>query len=430
VKAWTRPDVPRLAGSGPLPSVYDSSTQTVREATPAVVPGESSPVGSIYVCGITPYDATHLGHAATYLGFDTLIRLWLDAGVQVRYVQNTTDVDDPLLERAKRDGIDWRELATAQTDLFRSDMESLRILPPDHYIAVTEVVDEIAAATHDLLVRGIAYPVDSENADQDLYFDSSADSSPWFLGQESRLDRAEMLELSAARGGDPERVGKRDALDPLLWRSERAGEPSWDTVLGRGRPGWHIECSVIALNYLPSRITVNGGGSDLIFPHHEYSAGHAAALTGEPLADLYAHAGMVAFEGEKMSKSLGNLVLVSTLVASGTDPRLIRLALLSEHYRSDWEWTADHLEEAALRLSAWTAWAGGAMQSAGSPASVGTDDTLTAQLRRILSQDLDTPGAVRDIDEWIAAGNAATPPDVAAIDALLGIRLISDGDSE
>ncbi len=424
MKAWTRPDVPRLAGFGPLPSVYDSSTQTVREATPAVAPGESSPVASLYVCGITPYDATHVGHAATFLGFDTLIRLWLDAGVQVRYVQNTTDVDDPLLERATRDGTDWRELATAQTELFRSDMQSLRILPPDHYVAVTEVVGEIAAAAHDLLTRGIAYPVDSENADQDLYFDSSADSSPWFLGQESRLDRVEMLELSAARGGDPDRVGKRDALDPLLWRSEREGEPSWDTVLGRGRPGWHIECSVIALNYLPSPITVNGGGSDLIFPHHEYSAGHAAALTGEPLADIYAHAGMVAFEGEKMSKSLGNLVLVSTLVAAGTDPRLIRLALLSEHYRSDWEWATRHLEAAAVRLATWTTWAVSATEPAVFSAPFETDDTLTARLRRILSQDLDTPGAVRDIDEWIADDNAATTADIVAIDALLGIRLL------
>ncbi len=397
----------------------------MREAVPSARIEGSPPVASIYVCGITPYDATHLGHAATYLGFDTLIRLWLDAGVEVRYVQNTTDVDDPLLERATRDGTDWRELATSQTDLFRSDMESLRILPPDHYIAVTEVVGEIAAATHDLLVRGIAYPVDSENADQDLYFDSSADSSPWYLGQESRLDRTEMLELSAARGGDPERVGKRDALDPLLWRSEREGEPSWDSVLGRGRPGWHIECSVIALRYLPSPITVNGGGSDLIFPHHEYSAGHAAALTGEPLADIYAHSGMVAFEGEKMSKSLGNLVLVSSLVASGTDPRLIRLALLSEHYRSDWEWTADHLETASVRLTTWTAWAASARPEAVSAETSEGDDTLTAQLRRILSQDLDTPGAVRDVDEWIAAGHSVTPADVAAIDALLGIQLIS-----
>lgn len=407
--------------------MYDSSTQTVREAGPEE--GEAAQgVASIYVCGITPYDATHLGHAATYLGFDTLIRLWLDAGLTVSYAQNTTDIDDPLLERATRDGVDWRDLAASQTNLFRGDMESLRILPPDHYIAVTEVVDEVAAAAHDLLVSGVAYPVDSENADQDLYFDSTADSSPWFLGQESRLDRAEMLELSAARGGDPERIGKRDALDPLLWRSEREGEPAWDTVLGRGRPGWHIECSVIALRYLPSPLTVNGGGSDLIFPHHEYSAGHASALTGEPFANIYAHAGMVSYEGEKMSKSLGNLVLVSRLVSDGTDPRVVRLALLSEHYRADWEWMPDHLVSAEFRLASWTSWAASvsassAMTTSTSGDNLPTDDDLTVRLRRILSQDLDTPGALREVDEWIEEGHGSTTADLDAIDALLGIRL-------
>ncbi len=388
-----------------MPRLYDSSTDSLLEA-------RTDGVASLYVCGITPYDATHLGHAATYLGFDTLVRLWLDAGLEVRYVQNTTDVDDPLLERATRDGVDWRELAAGQTDLFRSDMERLRILPPDHYVAVTEVVEEIADAVHQLLVRGIAYPVESDDAAPDLYFDSAAPAPPWFLGQESRLDRARMLELSAQRGGDPERPGKRDPLDPLLWRSERAGEPSWETVLGRGRPGWHIECSVIALRFLPSPLTVNGGGSDLLFPHHEYSAGHVAALTGGPLAAIYAHSGMVAYQGEKMSKSLGNLVLVSRLVEGGADPRAVRLALLAEHYRSDWEWTSGRLETAEERLSRWTAWAADAVQA---------DDPFVDDLRRILALDLDTPGALAAIEARTA--EPATVAAIDAIDALLGVRL-------
>ncbi|MBK4347028.1 cysteine--1-D-myo-inosityl 2-amino-2-deoxy-alpha-D-glucopyranoside ligase [Lacisediminihabitans changchengi] len=406
MKSWHRPDVPTVPGTGPIPTVYDSSTDELQSV------GGDGPA-SLYVCGITPYDATHLGHAATYLAFDTLQRLWLDAGLEVHYVQNSTDVDDPLLERAARDGVDWRTLAAGQIDVFRGDMESLRILPPERYIAVTEVIDEIAAGVHDLLVSGVAYPVDSEDAAQDLYFDSAADSSPWFLGQESRLDRANMLELSAERGGDPARPGKRHPLDPLLWRSARAGEPSWETVLGAGRPGWHIECAVIALNHLPSPVTVNGGGSDLIFPHHEFSAGHAAALTGEPLAEVYAHAGMVAYQGEKMSKSLGNLVLVSELVRAGTDPRALRLALLSEHYRSDWEWTTEHLEIATARLAAWTRWAAEAVAGDGG----------VAELRTVLSFDLDTPAALKLIDARIDAALPASTDLVAAIDALLGIAL-------
>jgi L-cysteine:1D-myo-inositol 2-amino-2-deoxy-alpha-D-glucopyranoside ligase len=420
VKSWSRPAVPRLAGTGPLPSVYDSA----RDAIVVTEPGETA---SLYVCGITPYDATHLGHAATYLAFDTLIRLWLDAGVEVRYAQNTTDVDDPLLERASRDGVDWRQLAESQTTLFRGDMENLRMIPPDHYVAVTEVVDEIADAVHELLAGGTAYPVDSEGADSDLYFDSSGDAQPWFLGQESRLDRADMLRLSAERGGDPGRAGKRDALDPLLWRSERPGDPAWDTVLGRGRPGWHIECSVIALNYLPRPLTVSGGGADLLFPHHEFSAGHASALTGEPFAKAYVHSGMVAYEGEKMSKSVGNLVLVSTLVAGGADPRAIRLALLTHHYREDWEWTDDQLRDATERLARWEEWAAGATvvdDSVIDAAVVDADDVedpFVERLRGILTADLDTPGAIAAIDERLA--EPASVAVVTAIDALLGVSL-------
>lgn len=408
MKSWSRPALPQLSGSGTAPVIYSSSTDSLLTAGA----GGSA---SLYVCGITPYDATHLGHAATYLGFDTLVRLWLDAGFDVHYAQNTTDVDDPLLERAERDGVDWRELAAEQTDLFRSDMEHLRIVPPNHYVAVTEVVSEIADAVHDLLVRGVAYPVESEGAADDLYFDTAADSAPWFLGQESRLDRSAMLDFSAERGGDPNRPGKRDPLDPLLWRSERQGEPAWETVLGRGRPGWHIECSVIALQFLPAPLTVNGGGADLLFPHHEYSAAHAAALTGGPLAEVYAHTGMVAYEGEKMSKSLGNLVLVSTLVESGVDARAIRIALLEEHYRSDWEWTADKLVIAEDRLARWSVWA---TDAAGAESDA---DDFVETLRQILALDLDTPGALAAVE--LRSGQPATAAAVAAIDALLGVRL-------
>jgi L-cysteine:1D-myo-inositol 2-amino-2-deoxy-alpha-D-glucopyranoside ligase len=424
VHAWNRPLLPRLPGDGVLPLLFDTVSQALVEARPDPAhPG----VASIYVCGITPYDATHLGHASTYLAFDSLIRLWIDAGFEVRYVQNVTDVDDPLLERAARDGVDWRQLAAEQVQLFRSDMERLRIVPPDEYVGVTEVVPAVGDAVGRLESSGAAYRVESADAEPDLYFDSTLSLPAWSLGDESRLDAATMLALSAERGGDPDRAGKRHPLDPLLWRSERPGEPAWESAVGRGRPGWHIECSVIALEHLPMPLTVNGGGSDLIFPHHEFSAGHAAALTGHALSAIYSHSGMVAYQGEKMSKSLGNLVLVSRLAAAGVDPRAIRLALLSEHYRSDWEWFDSHLDAARERLDSWRAWAGGASLcslSSGTPSSDHSDSAFVDGLRSILANDLDTPGALAAIDSRIVDGPPATPLLIDAIDALLGISLV------
>ncbi|MFT2689135.1 hypothetical protein [Clavibacter zhangzhiyongii] len=229
-----------------------------------------------------------------------------------------------------------------------------------------------------------------------------------------------MAVLSAERGGDPERPGKRDPLDPLLWRAERAGEPAWDSVVGRGRPGWHIECAVIALRKLDRPVTVQGGGSDLIFPHHEMSAGHAAALTGEDFACVYAHTGMVAYQGEKMSKSLGNLVLVSRLRTAGVDPRAIRLALLAQHHRADWEWTDALLEESVARLAAWDAWAAEAA-SGDAPALEDAPGELVELVRERLADDLDTPGAILLLDLRVATDVPATPVEVDAVDALLGV---------
>ncbi|MDQ4137608.1 MAG: class I tRNA ligase family protein, partial [Actinomycetota bacterium] len=233
MRAWNRPDIPQLPGTGPVPTVHDTASGAKTRLS-------VTDTATIYVCGITPYDATHIGHANTYLAFDTLNRLLRDAGLKVEYAQNTTDVDDPLLERAAATGRDWQELAKEQTDLFRRDMEALGIVPPDFYIPVTERIDEISTAVAALLDKSVGYRVE-----EDVYFDIAAAQkmSPWVLGEESHLDPATMLALSAERGGDPDRPGKRDPLDPLLWRAERPGEPSWDSPVGRGRPGWHIECS-------------------------------------------------------------------------------------------------------------------------------------------------------------------------------------------
>jgi L-cysteine:1D-myo-inositol 2-amino-2-deoxy-alpha-D-glucopyranoside ligase len=413
MRAWDMPRVPALPGTGPVPTLYDTATG---DSHPTDISGGAG----LYVCGITPYDATHLGHASTYLAFDTLNRVWRDAGAQVVYAQNTTDVDDPLLERANDTGVDWRELAASQTDLFRSDMQHLRVIPPDHYVAVTDVVEPIGEAVARLLETGFAYRVETPDSDagDDVYFDveRAGSETSWHLGIESRLDADLMLRYFSERGGDPDRVGKRNELDPLLWRSARADEPSWPSAAGPGRPGWHIECSVIAADALGLPFTVQGGGSDLVFPHHEMSAGHATALTGQSFASHYAHTGMVAYQGEKMSKSLGNLVKVSELVSSDIDARAIRLALLGHHYRSDWEWFDDDVFAAIARITHWVDWAATAV--------VGDAETeLLTALRAALADDLDTPQAVAAVERAVRSGSVPTSVDVAAVDALLGIAL-------
>src|SRR5688500_12505282 len=304
--AWTAPD--GVVGTtalpegvrGPAVRVLDSSTGRLRDVTPAQ--GRAR----MYVCGITPYDATHVGHAATYVAFDLLNRAWRDAGHEVSYVQNVTDVDDPLLERATATGVDWAELAERETELFREDMTALRVLPPDEYVGAVESIPLVVEVIQQLRDKGFVYDVEG-----DLYF--TVHSDPRF-GEVSGLTEQEMLSVFADRGGDPDRPGKKNPLDCLLWQAERPGEPAWDSVLGRGRPGWHVECAAIALRYLGETFDVQGGGSDLAFPHHEMSASEAqAAFDGLTFARAYLHAGMVAFQGEKMSKSRGNLVFVSRL---------------------------------------------------------------------------------------------------------------------
>jgi L-cysteine:1D-myo-inositol 2-amino-2-deoxy-alpha-D-glucopyranoside ligase len=388
---------------------------------------------SMYVCGITPYDATHMGHAASYVAFDLLNRAWRDGRQTVTYVQNVTDVDDPLLERATATGVDWRDLAASQIELFQTDMEALNVLAPDRYVGAVEAVPLIVPAIELLLQRGLAYRVAGGpgEPDGDVYYDveaagkhSAEATDAWTLGAVSGLSDAEMLELFAERGGDPGRAGKRQALDPLLWRVARDGEPSWPGgELGEGRPGWHIECTVIAQKYLPAPFTVQGGGSDLVFPHHEMGAGHAYSLSGVPLAQHFAHAGMVGLDGEKMSKSKGNLVLVSKLRAAGEEPAAIRLAILAHHYRSDWSWTDAGFATAKERLRTW--------RDALAAAPAGSAAGLVSRMRAELSDDLNAPGAVAAVDAWAKAaltdGHDASPSDTAlvsdAVDALLGVEL-------
>ncbi|HEY9242633.1 MAG TPA: cysteine--1-D-myo-inosityl 2-amino-2-deoxy-alpha-D-glucopyranoside ligase, partial [Streptosporangiaceae bacterium] len=337
--SWPAANVPHLPGRGPATRLRDTATGQLTVAA-------AGPAASLYACGITPYDATHIGHAATFLAWDLLVRAWRDAGYQVSYVQNVTDVDDPLLERAARDGEDWRALADREIDLYRRDMTALRVLPPDRLVGAVEALDIIEPFAGRLADRGAVYDVDG-----DAYYSRACDDG---FGSVSGLDPAEMVELFAERGGDPARPGKKDALDPLVWLAARPGEPSWPARFGPGRPGWHVECAAIATHYLGTTFDVQAGGTDLIFPHHEMSASHTrVALAPDAFARVYAHAGMVRLDGEKMSKSLGNLVFVSGLLADGADPMAIRLAILAHHYRPDWDWTADGLAAATTRLARW-----------------------------------------------------------------------------
>ena len=399
-----------LPGRGRELALFDTSSRSVRPTAP----GDEA---TMYVCGITPYDATHIGHANTYVTFDLINRVWRDSGHTVRYVQNVTDIDDPLLERAVATGQDWRVIADRETALFREDMAALNVLPPDEYIGAVEAIPSVATKVEQLQASGDVYAVDN-----DLYFRVRND--PQF-GSVAKLSESEMIEIFAERGGDPDRAGKEHPLDCLVWQSERPDEPAWDTPLGHGRPGWHIECAAIALDHLGPTIDIQGGGSDLAFPHHEMSASEVHRLTGTwPFARHFVHSGMVAWQGHKMSKSRGNLVFVSQLRHDGVDPMAIRLALLSHHYRSDWAWTPHGLEGAAERLARWRA---AVELPFGAPS-----DGVLERVREVLADDLRAPSALDAVDDWVhvaltTGGSDPTAPTAVAnlVETLLGVRLAS-----
>ena len=413
MKSWNEVETPSIDSSISFPTLNLTNSAS----------GKKESIGRkqlyrMYVCGITPYDATHLGHAATYLTFDLINRYLTASGSEVRYVQNITDIDDPLLERAKRDGVDWTDLAHQQIDLFRSDMINLRVIPPAHYIGAVDAIPLVTDAIEKLSSRDSIYSVE-----QDLYFKVHSDDQ---FGQRSHLSQEKMMEIFAERGGDPTRVGKIDPLDCLVWMSQRPNEPGWPSPFGTGRPGWHIECTAIAIKYLepsPSEealIDIQGGGSDLIFPHHEMCAAQAQMLAGKPLASTYVHAGMIGLDGEKMSKSKGNLVFVSKLVAAGRDPMAIRWALMKDHYRQDRMWTDELLVAAESELIA--------LRSCLAQDDVAPTSDLIEKIVDALSDDLNTKGVISVLNTWVertqsgdTGGDAQSL--VRALDALLGIKL-------
>lgn len=406
MKSWPAVDFPKIPKALEPLKIYSTAAQSLVE-----IPAKSK--YQMYVCGITPYDATHLGHAATYLTFDLVHRYWSAMGAEINYIQNITDIDDPLLERANRDGVDWRELAHSQIDLFRSDMDFLRILPPSHYEGAVDAIPDVITAIEKLASKGAVY-----NVEADKYFEVHKDAD---FGQESHLPPSEMLRIFAERGGDPDRKGKRDPLDALLWLANRPGEPAWDSKFGPGRPGWHIECAAIALKFAKPNpdfiLDIQGGGQDLIFPHHEMSASQVKILTDIEFARAYVHAALIGLDGEKMSKSRGNLIFVSRLIAEGVSPMAIRWALLKRPYRTEYMWMRNETDQAQIEIDKLIL----KLRSAKIPP---TSD-LISDIYGFLANDINSAAAIQAINSWVeldgTGGDSETLRKV--IDGLLGIAL-------
>lgn len=377
---------------------FDAPMRLFDTSREAIVAFEPGPLVTMYTCGITPYDATHLGHAATFLAYDVLIRRLMDRGHEVRCVRNVTDVDDPLFAKARELGVHYLDLAAGEEARFNQDMEALGAIPMYSTPRASSAIADIRGFIGMVLERGHAY-----EAGGSVYFDVSTFES---FGSVSHYTEDQMLAFAAERGGNVDDPHKRSPLDFVLWQASAPDEPSWDAVWGPGRPGWHIECSALALRELGTTIDLHGGGTDLIFPHHECERAQSESATGEPFVKHWMHVAMVHKDGHKMSKSLGNLVFVDHL-RTLWDPRVIRLGVIEHHYRHEWSWEDDLMPRAAARLDRWL---GGDRGASG--------DVVLAEVRRHLDSDLDTPGALDAIDDAVDRGL-----DVRAAAALLGVDL-------
>jgi L-cysteine:1D-myo-inositol 2-amino-2-deoxy-alpha-D-glucopyranoside ligase len=368
----------------------------------------------IYVCGITPYDATHLGHAATYVAFDLINRYQHLAGSRLDFVENITDIDDPLLVRAKRDSIDWKVLAENQIDLFLTDMTALRVIPPSNLVTVTSSMKIIEDFITLLDQKGFLYQIENDH-----YF-----SVERFL-EDMPLSSDEAIKIFSERGGDPKRAGKRHPLDPVVWMAHQGDDPSWESKFGLGRPGWHVECTAIAVHYLDSAnadpiIQIQGGGSDLIFPHHYMSEQIVRAAYGRGFANNYVHSAMIHLDGEKMSKSKGNLVFVSKLLSQGIDPMVIRWALLSGHYQQDRSWSDELLQKSTSEVSL--------LRSALAQSEVAETKELIQSIISDLANNLDTPAALNRLIAWAKSSQSSPKVNESGlvsrgIDSLLGLAL-------
>jgi len=413
MKSWPEVYIPTIDSRFNIPALNLFNTESSKiEELP------KKQIYRMYVCGITPYDSTHLGHAATYLTFDLINRYLRATMAEVRFVENITDIDDPLLERANRDGVDWHVLAESQIELFREDMTALHVIPPKFYIGAVEAIDLVTKKIDELDAAGSIYSLEN-----DLYFRVHKDPD---FGARSHLSHNDHLQIFSERGGDPDRVGKEDPLDSLVWLSKRENEPGWESKHGIGRPGWHIECCAIALNYLEPAaaddylIDIQGGGKDLIFPHHEMSASQAKVSTGRDFARMYVHAGMIGLNGQKMSKSLGNLVFVSKLIKDGVSPMTIRCALIMHPYSEDRMWTDELLFEAKEFLDSLIVQI--------SQIDCAPTDEVIQKMINSLSNNLDTPRVITILKDWIKQSQngetGGNPGELSrAIDSFLGIAI-------
>jgi L-cysteine:1D-myo-inositol 2-amino-2-deoxy-alpha-D-glucopyranoside ligase len=347
----------------------------------------------MYVCGITPYDTTHLGHAFTYTFFDVLARYLRFKGWQVKYVQNITDVDDDILKKAKEVGMDWRKLGDKWIQRYFADMKAINNRSVDVWTRASAYMGPMLEIVKDLLAKGVAYEVGGN-----VYFSVRKYEA---LGKLSRLPADRMLAVANERGNHPDDPGKRDPLDFVLWQKSRPGEPAWKSPWGRGRPGWHLECSAMVVEELGETIDIHGGGRDLEFPHHEFEIAQSEAYTGRPFVRFWMHVAMLGYQGEKMSKSLGNLVMVEKLLRRYS-ANAIRILLLSHHYRTPWEYDEAAMIKAqrkADRLDRF--W----RQKGGDKKTIETD-SLKKEFLAALDDDMDTP---RALETLIRAAAAAVP---------------------
>ena len=397
--AWAEPVIPVLPRHPYEVRVPDSTGQL----HPLVAKGTST--FSMYVCGITPYDATHLGHAATYIVFDVLNRVARDSGLNVRFVENVTDVDDPLFERARLTNRDWQEIASEQVTLFKSDMTALNVIPPDKFVWASDAICPVIDLIDGLIEKGRTYRIENK-----LYLDVSGTGT---IEAAQQLSDQELIDLARQRGGDPDVSGKHGPLDPVVWVFSDS-QPCWVAPFGTGRPGWHVECVAIANQEIGLPFDLQGGGADLIFPHHQMCSATAELWRSDTLARRYMHTGLIWLGDEKMSKSLGNLIFVSQLIADGVDPMQIRLALLDRDWRADLHWSNERLKDAEARLTLW--------QVAARSQKSGDDGAQLARLRSWLADGLDIEEALQAMDEW---SRACTDGHLfaSASDALLGVRL-------
>jgi L-cysteine:1D-myo-inositol 2-amino-2-deoxy-alpha-D-glucopyranoside ligase len=406
VHSWTRPKLYQLPPSTGSFSLKD--TQSGVEFEPF-----KNHKFDLYVCGITPYDAAHIGHLFTYLIFDTIVRVALDLGVPVTYVENITDIDDPLFEKARKDGKSWSEIALPQIDLFKDAMEKMRVIPPTHLLSVTESISQIVNAVEKS--KDFTYRLD-----QSVYFKSNQEKLLSFTGKSP----AELYNISKQRGGDPDTPGKFEKLDPKIWLQSAHDEPSWNSIFGEGRPGWHIECVAIANSIFESTFDLQGGGKDLLFPHHAFCDQINEEIFGYPLANGYLHVELVGYQGEKMSKSLGNLVFVQELFERGYTVNEIRLALLSQNWTNYWEFEFNLMEIAKHRLQGWEA-----AVSDGFFPGIGVVRSI---FKNHLYKNLDIATTLNEIDLAIAQQiyNKESSESLKLISNLFGIELPGLSDNE